>query len=130
MAGPALARIVKYVEPAIDDALWEDVTGPDHQARLQALADVMDAHRPDERHVYLSMIGTLPERRGHGLGSALLDAGLLRWDRAGVGTNLVSTNPSNLPIYESRGYRVIAEMELPGGGPHMWDMWRDAGGSR
>jgi ribosomal protein S18 acetylase RimI-like enzyme len=85
----------------------------------------MDAQRPEKRHVYLSLIGSLPEYRGQGLASALLDAGLSRWDRQGMPTNLMSTNGDNLPFYESRGYEVIAEAVLPDGGPRLWDMWRE-----
>jgi len=113
-------------EPDIPDSTWVEITGPDAYSRLNALGDLMDAHRPEERHVYLSLIASLPEYRGQGLASALLDAGLMRWDREGVPTNLMSTNGDNLPFYESRGYRVIAEADLPDGGPRMWDMWRDA----
>jgi GNAT superfamily N-acetyltransferase len=116
------------VEPEIEEAAWIEITGPENYARLSALGDAMDAHRPDKRHVYLSLIGALPEAHGLGLDSALLDSGLIRWDREGVPTNLMSTNEANLPFYESRGYRVIAEVDLPDGGPRMWDMWREAGG--
>ncbi len=113
------------VEPDIPDSAWVEIVGPDVYPRLSAFGDLMNAHRPEERHVYLSLIGALPEYRGQGLAAALLDAGLMRWDRERVPTNLVSTNSENLPFYESRGYRVIAEAALPDGGPHIWDMWRE-----
>lgn len=113
------------VEPDIPESAWTEILGQDAHDRFSAFADVMDANRPNERHVYLSLIGSLPEFRGQGLGSALLDAGLLRWDREGVPTNLMSTNGANLPFYESRGYRVIADPVLPEGGPRLWDMWRE-----
>lgn len=113
-------------EPDIPESAWIDIFGQDAYSRFVVFADLMDMHRPDERHVYLSLIGSLPEFRGLGLASALLDSGLMRWDREGVPTNLMSTNRANLPFYESRGYQVTAEVALPDGGPHLWEMWRDA----
>jgi len=116
------------VEPDIPESAWEEITGPDSYVRLGAFGDAMDAHRPDQRHIYLSFIGVLSSARGQGLGSALLDSGLIRRGRQGVPTNLMSSNEVNLGFYESRGYRVIAEADLPDGGPRMWDMWRDVDG--
>ena len=113
-------------EPDIPESTWIEITGPDAYPRLSALGDLMDANRPTERHVYLSLIGASPAFRGQGLASALLDSGLMRWDRQGVPTSLMSTNGTNLPFYESRGYRVTAEVALPDGGPHLWEMWRAA----
>ena len=108
------------VEPDIPESAWEEITGPDLYVRLSALGNALDAHRPDQRHIYLSFIGALSSAREQGLGSALLDSGLIRWDRLGVPTNLMSSNEVNLGFYESRGYRVIVEADLPDGGPRMW----------
>lgn len=87
----------------------------------------VDAHHPKEPHVYLAVIGVRPDRVGRGLGGALLTPGLLHADALGLPCYLESSNPRNIPLYERRGFHVIAEHVLPGG-PPMWPMWRAAGG--
>lgn len=83
------------------------------------------AHTPREPHWYLALIGADPAAQGQGHGAALLRSGLAKADAAGLPAYLESSKPSNLPLYEHFGFRVRAEVPLPGGGPVLWGMWRE-----
>jgi ribosomal protein S18 acetylase RimI-like enzyme len=84
----------------------------------------IEARHPEPPHLYLSAIGVRPERRGGGVGSALLAPGLARADEHGLPAYLESSNPRNIPLYERHGFRVTGELWLPRG-PVMTFMWRD-----
>ncbi len=83
-------------------------------------------HRP--AHWYLSLLGTDPDARGHGYGSAVLAPILERCDRDGVGIYLESSKERNIAFYARHGFRVTGELQIPFGGPRMWPMWREPHG--
>lgn len=89
------------------------------------LAEGMARHHPTEPHWYLAFIGTLPAARGRGFGQALLSERLTHCDEVGAASYLESSKPENVPYYERFGYRADGELDLTGGGPPMWPMWRD-----
>ena len=96
-----------------------------HAATFLAGQEMIEKSRPQEpRHYYLSIIGTDPAHRGRRFGRTLLDLGLAVVDREGFPAYLESTNPANLPLYESRGFTRIGSYALPDG-PTMDQMWRD-----
>jgi GNAT superfamily N-acetyltransferase len=70
---------------------------------LRALAAVQRAH-PSAPHYYLAVLGTRPDRQGHGLGSALLRPILARCDADGLGAYLESSKERNLPFYRRHGF--------------------------
>ncbi len=80
-------------------------------------------------HWYLSLLGTDPDARGRGLGSAVLEPVLRRCDIDGVGIYLESSKPGNLDFYARFGFEVMGELRLPRG-PTLWPMWREARGPR
>jgi ribosomal protein S18 acetylase RimI-like enzyme len=80
------------------------------------------SHKP--AHWYLSLLGTDPDARGHGYGSAVLKPVLERCDSDGVGAYLESSKERNIDFYTRYGFRVIEELRLPRG-PRMWPMWRE-----
>lgn len=84
-------------------------------------------YRPKAPHWYLKVIGTAPEARGRGVGSALIRHGLAQADRAGVGVYLESSKPENVPIYARYGFAEISEIPAYGTTP-LIGMWRPAGG--
>jgi ribosomal protein S18 acetylase RimI-like enzyme len=98
-------------------------------ARLPLLAvgfaGMRRKHPRSPPHWYLSLVGTDPHARGHGLGSAVLGPVLDRCDSDGIGIYLESSKPSNIGFYERLGFRTTGELQLPGG-PKMWPMWREA----
>jgi ribosomal protein S18 acetylase RimI-like enzyme len=101
---------------------------PSMLVRLPMLAVGMKSmqrrHPRGAPHWYLSLLGTDPDARGHGWGSAMLRPVLDRCDDDGVGAYLESSKPRNIPFYTRHGFRVLGELRLPGG-PLMWPMWRE-----
>jgi GNAT superfamily N-acetyltransferase len=94
--------------------------------RADALMERFDTARPTEpEHYYLSLFGTRPDRRGRGIGMALLAEDLDRIDAEGKPAYLESTNPANLDRYRSVGFVDHGEITLPGDGPTVTTMWRD-----
>lgn len=82
-------------------------------------------YRPKAPHWYLKVIGTAPEARGRGVGSALIRHGLAQADHAGVGVYLESSTPENVPIYARYGFVETSEIPAYGTAP-MIGMWRPA----
>ena len=95
---------------------------------VRALSFLEERH-PHEPHFYLAFVGVEPEHQGHGLGSALLDPVLDRCDAEGVPAYLEATCGRNVALYERHGFAVVEQVALPGGGPPLWRMWREARGS-
>jgi ribosomal protein S18 acetylase RimI-like enzyme len=86
----------------------------------------IDEHHPAGQHYYLLFMGVLPERQGRGVGRALLEDLLRGPAAAGMPAYLEATSPDNARLYERLGFRTVRELPLPGGGPVMRAMWRDA----
>ena len=85
-----------------------------------------DANHPQEiPHYYLSLLGTAPAQRGHGVGMALLADSLARIDEQRAAAYLESSNPANLTRYEAVGFVPRGEFELPDGHTVITTMWRD-----
>ena len=84
-------------------------------------------HPRGEPHYYLSLLGTHPDRRGEGLGMALLAENLVRMDDEGIPVFLESSNPANNPRYERLGFRQVGEFTTPDGACSVATMWREVG---
>lgn len=91
---------------------------------LRLNAAVQKAH-PREKHYYLEVLGTLPQRRGRGIGGALVRAVLDLCDAQGVGAYLENSNPRNEAFYARHGFRPMGALALPEGCPPLMPMWRD-----
>lgn len=89
----------------------------------------IERHHPAEPHYYLSVVGTDPEHRGRGVGSALLAPVLQQCDETRTAAYLESSKESNLAFYARHGFAVTQRIELPGG-PPLWLMWRKPPGRR
>ena len=92
--------------------------------RLEAMGRTVEAARPRENHWYLSVLGTEPDRQRTGAGSALLAEVLGRCDASATAAFLETETRGNVAFYERRGFLVVDEADLPGGGPHLWFMRR------
>ncbi len=101
------------------DILAEGVT------RFGIAMHAMHAVHPEEPHWYLQGLGTDPPRQRQGLASAALEPILNRCDAEGTPAYLESTKERNVAFYERHGWRVIETIDLTGGGPRLWAMWRD-----
>lgn len=91
---------------------------------LQGLNRMEAVHAEQPDHYYLAMLGTRPDRRGEGIGAALMEPVLSICDRDGVGAYLESSKESNVPYYQRHGFTVVGEVTFPSG-PTVWPMWRD-----
>ena len=107
------------------ESLLAELLGDGATRVLETFERFEAAHPMAEPHYYLSLLGTNPHQRGHGLGMGLLAATLERIDAEGAPAFLESSNPVNTPRYEGFGFAVCGEFELPDGGPSVTQMWRE-----
>jgi ribosomal protein S18 acetylase RimI-like enzyme len=93
---------------------------------FQRVRSAMFAHHRDlPPHWYLLYIGTRPERQGHGLGAALLQAVLDRCDAEQVSAYLESTCERNQSLYRRHGFVEHGTLSMPAGCPPVTPMWRE-----
>lgn len=105
--------------------LLVDLAG-DRAPLLTAMFDAFDRAHPRGRpHHYLSLLGTRPDRRGHGHGLALLTANLEQVDATGLPAYLEASNSANVALYARQGFEVLGRVALPDGGPEVVTMWRE-----
>ncbi|MDR7278834.1 GNAT family N-acetyltransferase [Catenuloplanes atrovinosus] len=104
------------------DARVDAITA-EFRDRFGRLATLLAAHHPAEPHHHLLFMAVEPNRRGEGLGSALLRAHHARLDAEGIPAYLVSGNPAARDLYARHGYRAADPLLLPDGAP-FWPMWR------
>ena len=110
------------------EPLLETLVG-DRKADVMELFARFDAAHPDgPPHYYLSLLGTHPEHRGHGVGMSLLSESLDRIDAEHMPSYLESSNPANNHRYERLGFEAVGEFFPPGreSGPPVTTMWREA----
>ena len=90
-----------------------------------SLFEQMNRFHLKEPHWYLPLIGADPVHQGKGYGSALIAHALERCDRDGLPAYLESSNPSNVPLYERHGFKIIGEIQS-GSSPKLTPMLRPA----
>jgi GNAT superfamily N-acetyltransferase len=91
---------------------------------LEGFETVQPANPP---HYYLSLLGVHDSHRGRGIGMALLEDNLARFDGEGIPTYLESSNPLNDHRYEALGYGKVGEFKTPDGSRTISAYWRDPG---
>src|SRR5215469_2162554 len=94
--------------------------------RVMNAMDAIEKRHPRKPHWYLQAIGTDPAKQGKGYGSLVMRHQLAGADAARLPCYLESSKASNVPIYQSFGFRLTGEITIPGGGPTIFPMWRDA----
>ena len=105
-----------------------DRIGPAAWGRFQRLLDHLDALHPlhaPEPHWYLAMLGVDPAWQRRGIGESLLRPIFAAADRGGLCCYLEAPTAENARYYERRGFRVLAETDVPDSGVHVWLMRRD-----
>lgn len=87
---------------------------PGFAARLDAYADLADAHEPDKDHYYLGVIGVHPSLQGKGAGKALLEVfcALSLADAKSHGVYLETASASSLQFYYANGFELQGEGRL------------------
>ncbi|MEV1238626.1 GNAT family N-acetyltransferase [Nonomuraea sp. NPDC050022] len=94
-------------------------------ARARALDEALaERHPAHEPHLYLPCIGVVGERRGAGLGSAMLRHRLARADADGLGTYLEASSPRSRALYLRYGFENLGEPLRVADSPLLWPMWR------
>ena len=94
--------------------------------RAMRLGDLTSAHRPNEPHYYLAVLGTDPQHQCKGVGGALIQPMLDRCDKERMPAYLESSKERNLPFYQKHGFEVIDELQIQNG-PPIWTMMRRTG---
>jgi len=82
-------------------------------------------YHPKTPHYYLFAIGVLPQCKGQGLGTKLIQEVLRRCDEEGVPAYLENSKEENLPFYEGHGFKVQRQIRFATSAPPLWLMWRD-----
>ena len=100
----------------------------DRLAAAEAANGVLAALRPAAEHWYLPLVGTRPGHRRAGLGSAVLAPVLARADAAGLPAVADAADPAAVAFLARQGFAVAAEVDVPGGGPHVWLLVRPPDG--
>jgi ribosomal protein S18 acetylase RimI-like enzyme len=91
--------------------------------RLRALGQALASVRPAQEHVYLSCMGVAVDRRGAGLGSALLRH---RLDRTNLAAYLEASSPRSRALYLRHGFEDFGAPVRVADSPLLWPMWRPA----
>ncbi len=108
-----LLRLARAVFPGL---------GPRIPRVLRGLSKV-EARHPEERHLYLAVLGVEPALQGQGVGSRLLGPGLALCDTEGLPAYLETATERNVVFYNRHGFDVTDRIDLPNG-PPVWLMWR------
>ena len=102
--------------------------GPMAWQRCRRLLDHLDAlhprHAPDP-HWYLAMLGVDPAWQRQGIGEALLRPVFAAADRDGLCCYLEAPTAGNARYYTRRGFRAVAETDVPGSDVRVWLMRRE-----
>ncbi|AUS78467.1 N-acetyltransferase [Actinoalloteichus sp. AHMU CJ021] len=96
----------------------------DRAAIAASVEEALTPHRPTEPVWFLATIGIDPSWQGRGVGGALLRPGLAAAEEAGSDAFLETSDERNVRFYQRHGFRVVAEVDLPSGGPRTWAMRR------
>lgn len=101
------------------------VIGPLRFTRVAGLLDEVEHARPPEPRWLLTLLGTVPEHRGRGLGSAVLAPVLARCDVEEAVAVCETSAAENLAFYAKHGFAVASQRTLGADGPPSWTLRRE-----
>ena len=93
---------------------------------MREFDELVESMRPGDDHWYLDTIATDPDRMGEGLGARLLEHDLALRDAEGALTALDTQSERTADYYSRFGYEVVERGRLPGEGPPILMMVREA----
>jgi GNAT superfamily N-acetyltransferase len=127
VAGAAIWMVpTSSVPPDVQEAtaaIQAELEGDRHDASVRAEAACVPL-RPASPQYYLGAVGTRSDRWRSGIGAAVLQPLLDRARAEGVIAFLETSERANVAFYERLGFTVTGEVDMPGGGPHVWAMAR------
>jgi ribosomal protein S18 acetylase RimI-like enzyme len=92
---------------------------PDAQVALvRSGFEAMHGQLPDEAHALLHLLGVDADRRGRGIGTALVRRGLAELP-TGLPAHVNTTVDANVRLYESLGFDHVGAVRLGESGPRM-----------
>ena len=100
--------------------------------RFLAFVDYIEKAREQgsqSPHWLLFVLAVHPDHQGRGVGGALLRHGLRRAAAEGLPCRLDTTKPANVDYYRRYGFEVVGEIDVPDGGPRLWEMVCPPGGT-
>jgi ribosomal protein S18 acetylase RimI-like enzyme len=95
--------------------------------RIMRVLDTFEERQKQDappRYWYLMQVGVRPELQSKGFGSQLLTPMLERCDREREMCYLETATPENVGFYQKRGFQIIREAPIKGGGATLWTMVR------
>ena len=132
-ATPGDEGVAAWIPPGEDETMMDldrelrpsiASLAPDGGARYEAMWEWIASNLPSEPFWYLDHLAVESKARRSGLGTALIEHGVSMAQRDGVPAFLETARPHNVGYYERRGFEVVADEDIPGGGPHLWFMSR------
>jgi GNAT superfamily N-acetyltransferase len=97
-----------------------------HAEPVLKVMEHFESARPEGKDFYyLSLLGTHPDHRGHGIGIGLLEANLARIDAEAMPAYLESSNPANNARYARLGFESRTKFSTPEGRHTVTTMWRE-----
>jgi GNAT superfamily N-acetyltransferase len=121
---PGKSELSEEAEAKIEPFLAAEL-GPHADPVMQVFEHFASALPEDQDFYYLSLLGTHPGHRGHGIGMALLEANLAQIDAEAMPAYLESSNPANNTRYERLGFKPRTEFSTPEGRHTVTTMWRE-----
>jgi ribosomal protein S18 acetylase RimI-like enzyme len=112
-------------QEAMDKLFEKSDRSPEQKKDGEGVFEQMEHFHPKEPHWYLPLIGTDPMHQGKGYGTALMEHAMRRCDRDRMPAYLESSNPTNIPLYERFGFKVIGKIQV-GSSPLLTPMFRPA----
>jgi GNAT superfamily N-acetyltransferase len=88
--------------------------------RYDEFWDWVESRTPHGQLWLLDSIGVDPAVQGRGIGTPPTAAGLARARADRVGAFLSTGTARNVSSYGRSGFRVVEDLDAPGGGPHIW----------
>lgn len=109
------------------DRVWRDL-GDSARERYEAFSAACAPLIVDGPHIHLNMIGVRSSARGRGLGRQLIERvhAMSKADPGSTGVTLTTEDPTNVPLYEHLGYRVLGHAVVAHG-LETWAFFRPDG---